>query len=295
MGLRTVVSAAFQEVLADLEPNSDEVEADVARVRRIVKSIENGYVVSRAEVMGSHRKDTAVDGVSDIDLFLLLKRDQARWGKKDVSSDTVLTNCRMQIQAGLPSSSVRRDKVAVSIGIARATHRIEVVPALFDGFEGTFPRFRIPDGSGDWMPTAPLAHAAWLQKAHAKGGHRLKPIIRLLKAWAVSREVTAPLSSYYVECALGNTNVVGGPRSNAEALCRGFECLDRLACQGIKDPLGVAASPVRAAGTEQQRLTIKRLLAESHARALQACEEEDRGRDAAALERWGQVFNHRWF
>jgi hypothetical protein len=290
-----LVATAFQDVLGELEPEPSAVEADVARVRRIVRSIENGYEVSRAEIMGSHKKDTAVDGVSDIDLFLLLKRDQARWGKKDVSSETVLTNCRTQIQASLGTSSVRLDKVAVSVGIARATHRIEVVPALFDGFTGSFPRFRIPDGNGDWMPSAPLAHADWLQKAHANGGHRLKPIVRLLKAWAWSREATAPLSSYYVECALGQSNVVGGPWSNAEALRRGFERLAQLACRDLQDPLGVSLGPVRAAGTDQQRTTIKRLIVESCARAVQAREEEDGGRDKAALQRWGQVFNHRWF
>ena len=294
MNAATSVTHVFHELLEELAPVESTVNEDVARLKRLTKAIEGGYTVSGAQLMGSHKKGTAVRGVSDIDLFLLLRRDGVRWGKGLVSSKTVLANCRQSIQDSLPYSTVRCDKSAVSVDIARATHHIEVVPAFFDGVAGGFARFRIPDGSGDWLLTAPLAHADWLRKANSDGGNRLKPVVRLLKAWAAARGGTQALSSYYVESALGFANVVGGPWSYSEALYRAFHCLTMLRCQPIADPMQVSDRPVRIARTDQQCQDIREYVDEAYERATQARHEESRGREAAALQRWRQVFNHRW-
>lgn len=291
----SAVSRAFQTVLADLEPDQNEVAEDLVRIQRMVKAIGGGYVVSGALLMGSHRKGTAVRGVSDIDLFLQLERGSARWGKNVVSSKTVLSNCRAAVQLSLPYSTVRSDKVAVSVDIARAKHHIEVVPALFEGVADKFARFKIPDGDGGWVLTAPLAHASWLTKRHEASGNRLKPIVRLLKAWAASRGATRHLSSYYVESALGFANVVGGPWSHSESLYRAFDLLVRLDCQSIADPLGVSDAEVAIARTPEQCDAIADHVEKAHDLATQARDDEEAGREAAAVRRWKQIFNHQWF
>ena len=251
------------------------------------------FGVVRAAVVGSHKKGTAIRTHSDVDVFVVLQRMEARWGSGEVSSTTLLRRIRDDLQARYPATAVRRDEVAVVVGFGRGEFAVDVVPALFASFGGR-PIFRIPDGSGAWMPTSPDAQLTWLRAANAASAGRLIPVLRMLKWWSCTRTVTASLRAIYLEALLARENVVGGPWSNAEALARAFSYLARSGCPQVADPAGVSSTALAATATARQRATLLEAARSAAERSTTALAAERAGDWRGAVRQWSIIFNHQF-
>jgi hypothetical protein len=73
----------------------------------------------------------------------------------------------------------------------------EVAPAWFKERIGGFDVYWIAGRRDEWVLSAPGAHLAYVSQQNDRLGKRVKPLIRLLKAW--KHNVGAPVSSFYLE------------------------------------------------------------------------------------------------
>src|SRR5205823_5477121 len=82
-----------------------------------------------------------------------------------------------------------------------ASETIEVTPCTFNGLVdtpvGSKGSYDIPNFEGGWMKSSPRAHNAYVKKEDERLGYKLKPLIRLIKAWKFYNNV--PISSFYLE------------------------------------------------------------------------------------------------
>ncbi len=215
------------------------------------------------------------------------------WGSGEISSATLLRRIRDDLQARYPTTKVRRDDVAAVVAFGRGQFSVDVVPAIFASFDSR-PVFRIPDGSGGWLPTAPDAQRNWLREANARSGGRLVPVVQMLKWWSSARQTTMHLRSLFVETALGQRNVVGGPWSYSESLMRAFAFLCEATRGSVPEPTGFAGQRIYPTVTETQRRSLLDVLVSCAARAIQAIDAERRGDWRESVRQWSIAFNHQF-
>lgn len=285
------VARRFQRLVNDIAPEAGELKRVERNIAGIRSRLNATFGLARATLVGSHRKGTAIRIHSDADLFVVLRRAEIRRGGSEVGSTTVLKWVRDDLQARYPTTTVRRDGVAVVVGFGNGAFAVDVVPALFAAFQSQ-PIFRIPDGRGGWVPTAPDAQRAWLNAAQAASARRLVPVVRMLKWWSCARGTTSPLKSLYLETLLGRQNIVGGPWSHAEALGRAFSFMVRSGCPPLVDPIGVSPTSLAATATSNQHSVLLDAARAAHGRSLAALSAEQAGNWREAVRKWSMVFNH---
>jgi hypothetical protein len=265
-----------------------------ARAHAIASRLGDRFDLVKTQLVGSHTMETAVAGISDIDLFVVLRRSAVRWGDSIVSSDTLLKNVRQELQDRYPSSPVRRDRMAISVAMDEGRSVIDVVPAVFKGPHPTAGLcFEIPDGEGGWVTTAPDRHLSYFRAANGRSGQKLGRVIRLIKHWRFARSQPIPLDSFHCEIALAANDVCASPGSYSSALAKTFAFLLSRAGAGIRDPLGVAGL-IPAVHSVAQREVLIGALAHAVYNAELALEAERDGQVTEAVYRWRQVFNEQF-
>lgn len=288
----TSVALRFRRLLEQITPQPDELERVERNVTAIRSRLSASFEIVKAPVVGSHHKGTAIHTFSDVDVLAVLRRQEVQWGSGEISSATLLRRIRDDLQARYPTTSVRRDQVAAVVAFGGGQFSIDVVPAVFASFQGR-PVFRIPDGSGGWLSTAPEAQRNWLKLANARSGWRLIPVVQMIKWWSCTRAATMPLRSLFVEIALGEHNVVGGPWSHSESLARGFNFL-RVAVREpgfVREPTGLNSHEICATVTETQRRAVHDALCAAADRASDAMDAEREGDWRESIRQWSIVFN----
>lgn len=94
--------------------------------------------------------------MSDVDLFVVIRRVEARWGGETVSSATILRRVRDDLAERFPLTETRRDAQAVVVRFRQGHRPVDIVPAFFlRMFAKGYPIYLIPDGEGDWMDPIP--------------------------------------------------------------------------------------------------------------------------------------------
>ena len=102
--------------------------------------------------VGVFARGTFNRGGSDIDIFAVISRKDVTWGDNWIASTTALKNMREELLRRYPNTRIGTDVHAVVIPFSEGAS-VDVVPAVFDQMDGKRPRYFIPDGNGDWMPT----------------------------------------------------------------------------------------------------------------------------------------------
>src|SRR5690242_6459444 len=87
-------------------------ERHVATVR---SRLRDAFTLRTLFLVGSHKRDTAIKGYSDVDTFAVVARDDARWGDRYITSDTALDRLRVALQGRFPQTQIRRDVQAVVV------------------------------------------------------------------------------------------------------------------------------------------------------------------------------------
>ena len=286
----TLVADAFRDLVATIQPTSDELARARMRLAAIRTRLDDDYGVARADIVGSHAKGTAVTSYSDFDYFVVLRAAEARWGERAKLPVTFLNNIRDSLRDRYPQTDVRGSTQAVELRFADGCV-IDVVPAVWDRFSGR-PIFRIPDGDAGWRQTSPALQSKYLGDANSESRQRLVRLIQLLKWWALSRDATSSLKSLYVEMALAAARIEQPFQSHRAALAAALAHLARTQCRAIEDPLGISGT-LYATTTELQRRTLAEYCADSSTRAAEAVALENAGRGERALALWSRVFNGR--
>jgi len=139
---------------------------------------------------GSFSHGTGVKDHADVDNMVWVKLEQRpQW------PSTILGLLREALRP-LGVRSVTVTTPAVRIEYLTPPH-FEVVPAFYNGTKDDVIVFEIPGRRDEWVVSAPEAHNALVNVHNDRLGKKLKPLVRLLKAWKYYADVQ--LSSFYIE------------------------------------------------------------------------------------------------
>lgn len=284
----------FTKLLGWLSPTSAELLA-LGRHRSSIKSrLEKAFSLSKLEVIGSHSRNTANRGASDLDLLAVVARDDVRWGGGTVSSNTLLRRFKEELADRFWDTGIGRDGQAVVLEFDGGSTHIDVVPAVFKGWsvECRSPIYLIPDGTGNWLETSPEAHNNYILAADRASGGKLLGVVRLIKHWRECRSPRIPLLSFHLELLLAFEKICAVGNSYGECLRRAFSLLASRQGRGLHDPLGVSGT-VAAASTLSQQFKLAEASQYADLHASSALVAEIRDNDEEAYRQWDLVFNGR--
>jgi hypothetical protein len=106
-----------------------------------------------------------------------------------------------------------------------------------EGEEQEIAVFRIPGPSDEWIESIPIAHNAFVSDVNDRLGKKVKPLVRLVKAWKYNKGV--PVSSFYLEMrtvkyASGESSIIYDIDLRAV-----FNQLIAAEMRSMNDPLGI--------------------------------------------------------
>jgi hypothetical protein len=284
-----LVADAFRELLMGITPTAHEVESARSRVDAIKKRLASSFYLRNVQWVGSYSKGTAVRGLSDVDLFACLARDEVRWGGRVVNSKSFAKRVRDELQGRYPATEVRRDGPAVALRFATGTECFDVVPAVFADFQGGSPTYHIPDGSGGWVLTAPYAQQRYVHAAATRSGGKLPRVVQVIKWWTQVRKRAIPLRSFHIEMALAGADAAVGAYGYAKLTAAVFRMLADRQGAALRDPLQI--SGLIQATPDAKRDSLTKALRQSAGWARAAVDAAAEGDADGALAGWNRVFN----
>lgn len=205
---------------------------------------------------GSWSHGTAVAGNSDVDYMALFRDDQ-----KPLRPSTALSKLKDVLSdAHWGVVSCRVSSPTVKVQFFSAPH-FEIVPAYFKRKVGDEFLLDIPGPADDWVESAPLAHNRFVTSVNTDLQGKVKPLVRLVKAWKYYQQV--PVSSFYLEMrtakyASGETTILYGID-----LVRVFRELTDCEMRSMNDPVGLV-SRIPATSSDENRRRALRLAGEAY-------------------------------
>lgn len=283
------VSDRFKTLIERIEPSTTMQQLFDSHRSSVASHLKTVFSANKVLLIGSHARGTAVGNISDIDLLLVLSRDEVTRGGVRVSSDTVLNNVRKRLQERYGHTDIGKDGQAVVVNFSDGKHPVDVVPGVYFGpGHNNYPLYEIPDGGGGWLKTSPGVHNRYIADADQRSGYKLQRVARLLKFWRACRN--APLNSFHIELALAESGVCTAPRSYAECLADALAGLLQRDGRALRDPMGVSGL-VRATSTDAKRQQLVASLRESVVHAREAVKNDGYGSLPEAYRHWDIVFN----
>jgi hypothetical protein len=279
------VAAAFNELAIWLRTTPRESEAARRHRASLSGRLATEFGVRTFFPTGSFGAGTNVPRYSDVDYFAVMPT-----ASFEDSSAGWLAAIAADLRVRFPRTrNIRVDSpgVAVPFGVDRSEHT-EIVPVIEDGLtrEG-FRSFWMPDGDGDWMFTSPGAHNTWVGQVNTNQEGRVKPLIRMLKAWKYYRSV--PIRSFYLEVFAAIYASQEPSIEYAIDLQRMFARLNRSGLRPIADPL-FPRLRIEATKTENQRLDAMNKLGWAVEWSSLAIEYAQNRQTREAFDRWDTLF-----
>lgn len=289
------ISDRFAKLIDRIEPSPTQVSAYSTHLRTISSAVEAALSINKTERIGSFTRRTAVQGVSDLDLMVILSSNERKWGRGTTTSKTTLNKVKEALTVRFTATPIRNSGSAVVLSFAGGDRPVDVVPAFYTGpYKGrlrqyqNYPTYSIPDGSGGWLLTSPQIHGAALTSEDERSGYKLKRVASLAKYWAAVR-AHLNLHSFHVEILIASTHISIGPRSYAQVLHELFRNLASRNGHGIRDPLELSGViPASSGPAAAKRLAMgARTAAEHSERALHAEAQRD---TPEAVRQWKIIF-----
>jgi len=175
----------FKTFINNLEPNSiSDMETTVAE---IAKKLNNYYydlegdTTSHMYIVGSVGRETAIKGVSDLDIIFDLPDQTFKKfdAYKDKKQSSLLQEVRTVLKERYSKTDISGDGQVVVINFNKYT--VELVP----GFKQSDNKFKYPDTNdgGSWKFTDPLPEIAESKKEAEDTNNNFKYIANMLRAW----------------------------------------------------------------------------------------------------------------
>ncbi len=224
------VNGLLDDTLRELNDRDvDAVREHLDTVKRTLEADQNGVI----ELLfgGSVRKHTYVDGLSDIDVLVILNRSDLA-GKSPQEAITAFAD---RLRQRFPGTEIQPGKLAVTIRYKDGTE-IQILPAL-----KTATGLRISRRSGEgWSNVVrPDGFARKLTSINQSQGGGVVPTIKLFKSLLDSSESGVKLSGYHVESmAIEAFRNYSGPRTRKEMLQHLVSRTTELVKTPIKDQTG---------------------------------------------------------
>jgi hypothetical protein len=235
--------------------------------------------------IGSYKRATICRGERDIDLMAPLRAFSANkyWERYKDDSSAFLYWVRSQLNDRYHATTVSSKKVCVKLDFSDIV--TDVTPC--------FPRkgggYLMPNGSGGWMNTNPPFHATFMANANTKLDGKLKPLVRLLKAWNIAN--SHYLSSFHMELMVEQIHRGTTIRSDPVEVAYSLGKLPELVRGRFDDPWP-DGKRIDSYLTTANRNTAISILKDDAKRADDALECDRAGKTRDAFERWAIVYRH---
>ncbi len=184
----------FRLFLDSVTPDSDMPDIPEDYRERIMDCLNDHFGLYAFFLGGSLLSGTHMRGYDGVDYFASLDDDRL-----PSNSDSFLAGVGRVLGECFSDRSVTVQAPAVVVPVDPDGGRvIRVVPARLAGRTRTGYRlYAVADGLDGWMTSSPDAHSAYVETVDVDLEGRLRPLIRLIKAWKRFRDV--PVSSFYLE------------------------------------------------------------------------------------------------
>lgn len=278
----------FERLLGNLQLTPDQVEDGETKLRGVTASLNAAYWGSSDEatnrfLIGSWRKFTRVRPPRDVDLLFVLPvavywRFQQREGNRQ---SQLLQEVRGHLERAYPQTTMRGDGQVVVVPFN--TYQVEVAPAF--AREGGGYLICDTNNGGNYKHVDPGAEIADLDLADRVYAGNVRKLTRILKQW--QRYCSVSIKSFQLERLVAETLASSSYGTQSEFW---FDWL-------VRDVF--AHMIARANGSFDMPATGERIYLgdvwlsraqSAHARALCACEYEDRSIDVLAGTEWQKIF-----
>ena len=187
------IDEGFRVFHSLVTPTATESQKAKNHRKSIETCLKHNFGLTRFFRSGSFGNGTSISSYSDVDFFAVLPNKSNPEG-----SGRLLTNVRNALDTRFPNTGVRVNTPAVSVpfGNVRSEHT-EVVPARYHNTVANFDVYEIADGSGSWLKSSPDTHNSYVRDTDISLNHKVKPLIRFVKAWKYLKNV--PINSFYLE------------------------------------------------------------------------------------------------
>ena len=185
------VNLALNDILADYNNrNSDAVSSHLDEIKEIIED-EIGATI-RLRFGGSVKKHTYVDGLSDVDVLIIINKTEL----SELAPRDILKFMHSKLRNQLPDvDDTRIGKMAVTLEFSDGIE-IQLVPAL-KAARGV----KVPAVEGDsWSEIVrPEKFAEKLTEVNQASSNKLIPVIKLIKGINAQFPSTTQLRSYHIE------------------------------------------------------------------------------------------------
>lgn len=280
------IDEGFNALLTKLSPLDTEHKKGRSHKGAIEGCLTNRFDLYKLFETGSFGNGTGIRHHSDTDYFAVLSSQK-------VSSNSAITLRRTK--EGLCETFIRTRGIevkspAVSVPFGKyRSETLEITPCVYAGMINKYPAYRIPDGSGGWLLSSPVAHNHYVRDIDAQLNGKLKPLIQLVKAWKYYHNV--PIRSFYLELFTARHLAKRRRLDLPLDLYKLFIALYEHELDEFNDPMGITLG-LASCNTDTQRETAMSRLATATGRALKAIEAEQRGRTDIAYTFWKKLFNY---
>lgn len=281
------IDEGFRDFLQNLTPSNYESDAAKRHRASIEECIRSNFGLRRFWRTGSFGNGTSISGNSDVDYMANIPTDNLKQ-----NSSITLSTLRNALATRFPNTGVRTSCPAVVIPFGtNAKETTEVTPADYSRTANGLNVYEIPDCSSGWMDASPDAHNGYVRSVDSRLSHKLKPLIRFIKAWKYYQNVR--ISSFYLELRVTKYASEESSILYSIDVKRVFALLDRINLAQIRDPMGISGliSPCKS---ESDLATAKSRVATALSRATKAREAEDCGDIKEAFDWWDKLFAYRF-
>jgi hypothetical protein len=267
----------FETFLSWLVPLTSEHDKAKSHKDSVKSCLEKNFQCYSFFETGSFGNSTGVRHYSDTDYFAVMPTNE-------VSSDSTYT--LRKVKEALQETFWRTEGIIVNSPAVRipfgqyASETLEITPSTFNGLVdtpvGSKGSYDIPDYEGGWMKSSPQAHNAYVKREDERLNYKLKPLIRLIKAWKFYNNV--PISSFYLE--LRTTKYAEGESSIVYDIDikNVMKILYDNNLPSVQDPMGISGY-VKACPTDAKRDDALSKVKTGYNRVLKAYEKRDSNLD----------------
>jgi len=279
------VDEGFREFHGTLTPTRGESQAAKSHRASIEACLKSNFEMNRFFRTGSFGNGTSIQGYSDVDYFACIPAENLKQ-----NSFTTLQEVRKALIDHFQGTDVSISTPAVKVCFGTdASESTEIVPADFvkrdkDGNH----IYKIPDSGGGWMRSSPDAHNNYVDQVDQELGGKVKPLVRLLKAWKYYRGV--PIRSFYLEMRVAKYASRQDFIDYSWDLRNVFKSLWDNQLAALKDPKGISGH-ISPCSSDAQRSDALSKLKTALGRAEKARQAEKAGKISDAFYWWNLLFS----
>lgn len=276
----------FEKFLEWLVPLPSERDKAISHRSSVRSCLMTNFNCSSFFETGSFGNKTGVRRFSDTDYFAVCP-PQNLLGK----SSYVLRKVKEALQFTFHrTTSIKVNSPAVMISFGRhASENLEITPCFYHKLIqtpfGKKKSYAIADGDDEWMISSPQAHNAYVELHDKRLKGKLKPLIRLVKAWKFYQNV--PISSFYLELRISKFAERKKKINYEIDLYRIIQKLHDIQLAGIQDPMKVSGL-IEACEAGRKRKTALSKLARACTRAEKAYSTRNKNLDKCFY--WWKMF-----